>query len=465
MPNNSLKEVYSVSDLVNEMRRLMERSYPQICIEGEISSLSKPASGHLYFTLKDDQSNLRCAMFRNRVNSNRYQARAGDLVRVWAKISVYSARGDLQCIVHHIEDAGEGVLQRQINELKEKLNAEGLFAHDRKQSIPTSPQCIGIITSATGAAIQDVLTTLERRSPTSNVIIYPAQVQGVDAVGSINAALQDAIKHNQCDVLLLTRGGGSMEDLWAFNDEHLVRAVFACPIPVMSAVGHEVDFTILDLVADSRAPTPTAAAELLSSDQNHLVQNIKTLGMRIESAFRRKLQNDSQTVDLWFSKLTHPKEQLQHQTNAISNLATRLIQLKIHQLRSQTSDFKAHCERLLRQHPHKLVKENRIQLQNLSKVLYKTQKATVNTKKQLLTSFAEQLQLVSPLATLSRGYAIAKINHHDIVRSASSVALGDTVNIQLNQGQIDCKVINTSPLNDIVIKSTKKHTPSKRKTA
>ena len=307
---NKATSIYQVSDLLNEMRRLMEASYAEIWIEGELSSLSTPASGHLYFSLKDQQSQLRCAMFRNRASTSKYNPKVGDLVRVRAKISVYTARGDLQCIVQYIEEAGEGLLQRRFEELKTKLKAQGLFEPAHKQPLPSFAEHIGIITSPTGAAIKDVISTLQRRCPAIPVIIYPAVVQGQSAAASIIEAIRNARQHGQCDVLVLTRGGGSLEDLWCFNDENLANEIFDCPIPIISGVGHEVDFTIADLVSDLRAPTPTAAAEILSPDTNQLQSQLRSLWLRLSNSGHRYLQQSGQNVDHSFQQLVHPKQQL-----------------------------------------------------------------------------------------------------------------------------------------------------------
>ena len=305
---NRNTNVYQVSQLSEEMRRLMETSYPEIWIEGELSSLSTPASGHLYFSLKDERSQLRCAMFKGRAGISRYRPKVGDLVRVRAKISVYTARGDLQCIVQHMEEAGEGVLQRRFEELKEKLSNEGLFQQSHKQPLPFFPKRIGIVSSPTGAAVRDIISTLKRRCPGIPVTIYSAVVQGDTASNSIASAIRDAVQHQACDILLLSRGGGSLEDLWCFNHEDLAREIHRCPIPIVSGVGHEVDVTISDLVADLRAPTPTAAAELVSPDRDQLCNQLASLQFRLPRSLERLLQTKSQQVDCLLYTSPSPRD-------------------------------------------------------------------------------------------------------------------------------------------------------------
>lgn len=425
------------------MRQLMERSYPEIWIEGELSSLSTPASGHLYFSLKDENSQLRCAMFRNRASLSRYKAKVGDLVRVRAKISVYTARGDLQCIVQHIEEAGEGVLQRRFEELKQALNQQGLFDAGHKQALPLHPKRIGIITSPTGAAIQDVLTTLKRRSPATSVTIYPAVVQGESSANSLIEALQTAEQHGECDVLLITRGGGSLEDLWSFNSEPLARQIYACPMPVVSAVGHEIDVTICDLVADLRAPTPTAAAELMTQNQDEQLRAMSDLAQRLRFATQRELHQQGQNVDLSASKLSHPSQQLRYQKQAIDSLSTRLLRGAERQSQQLKQALNRQADSLVRNPVAQRLKAQRSDLTRTSHHFKRLMFAQVHGWQTSLSHQAEQLDLVSPLATLQRGFAVVMDNDKNIVRKASQLSSGDHVQISLAQGNIDCEVTAT----------------------
>src|SRR5690606_13200539 len=281
----------------SDIRHALERGFPALWVEGEISNLARPGSGHLYFSLKDAQAQVRCAMFRNRNMLLRFRPANGAQVLVRARISVYEARGEYQLLVEHMEEAGHGALQRAFEELKARLQAEGLFDAARKRSIPPSPRTIGIVTSPTGAAIRDILSTLRRRYPLARAIVYPSQVHGADAPAQLVRALGAAARRAGCDVLLRARGGGSLEDLAAFNDERVARAVVASPVPVICGVGHETDFSIADFVADLRAPTPTAAAALAAPHRRQQLQDAAALGGRIARAWRPRLDSPEPRVD------------------------------------------------------------------------------------------------------------------------------------------------------------------------
>ena len=435
---NQSQAVYQVSDLSNEMRRLMETSYPEIWIEGELSSLSTPASGHLYFSLKDAQSQLRCAMFKGRASINRYRPKIGDLVRVRAKISVYTARGDLQCLVQHIEEAGEGLLQRRFEELKQSLNQQGLFNQSDKKPLPSFAKKIGLITSPSGAAVSDILSTLKRRCPSIPVTIYPAVVQGDTASQSIINALKDAVQHDQCDVLILSRGGGSLEDLWCFNDEQLAHAIYHCPIPIVSGVGHEIDVTIADLVSDLRAATPTAAAEIISPDIQQLSSNLKSLSFRLPRSMERVLQRLAQNVDNTGHQLVHPKQQLQIKRQTL-DIKTQQLQKSIMQkLKWQHHQLEQSQLRL--QAPTMMLSRKHSAISSLTQRLKRAQSHYFQGKTQGFTSLGDQLNLVSPLATLDRGFSIARNNDNTILRNANQVHKGESLNIQLNNGELTCKV-------------------------
>jgi exodeoxyribonuclease VII large subunit len=432
--------VYQVSQLTDEMRRLMEVSYPEIWIEGELSSLSTPASGHLYFSLKDERSQLRCAMFKGRASINSYRPKAGDLVRVRAKISVYSARGDLQCIVQHIEEAGEGLLQRRFEELKALLNQQGLFAQEHKQALPTFPKHIGIVTSPSGAAVRDIVSTLKRRCPGIPITIYPAVVQGDTGAKSIIKAIRDAVTHQQCDVLLLSRGGGSLEDLWCFNNEDVAREIYACPIPIISGVGHEVDVTISDLVADLRAPTPTAAAELVSPNTEQLVNQLESIKFRLPRSFERLIQRRAQQIDFTGRQLVHPKQQLKRNGDKLEQIASRLqINIKS-SVDKPTIVANNLIKRLSYQNPRKVVSAKMLSISTISQRLQRATISKLSMVQKSTQNLAGQLHLVSPLATLDRGFAIARDNQKEIVRSTHQLSANDKISIQLSDGQVDCDV-------------------------
>jgi len=434
--------IYQVGDLLNEMRRLMEASYPEIWIEGECSSLSTPASGHLYFTLKDDSSQLRCAMFRNRAGINRYKPRAGDLVRVRAKISVYTARGDLQCIVQHIEEAGEGLLQRRFEELKSALYQQGLFDQAHKQVIPSLPKRIALITSPTGAAVNDVISTLKRRCPGIPIILYPAVVQGDTASSSLISAINDVVTHNCCDVILLSRGGGSMEDLWCFNDEGLAHAIYNCPIPIISGVGHEVDVTISDLVADLRAPTPTAAAEIVSPDREQLLSKLNSLVYRLPRVIERNLQRSAQNVDNLARQLVHPRQQLREKREKLLQASKQLSNKMRSKLSWHDTALSQQHRRFKAQQPDKKVRAELTNTHLLGQRLQRAQTTVLMLKEQRMNSIGEQLHTVSPLATLQRGFSITQDKDNKIVRSVSTVEVGSNVKIKLSDGELDCDITN-----------------------
>jgi exodeoxyribonuclease VII large subunit len=290
------RDVYSVSRLNAEARRLLEASFREVWVEGEISNLSRPGSGHIYFTLKDDTAQVRCALFRQRRDVLALEPEAGARVLVRARVTLYENRGDFQLVVQHLEDAGEGALLRAFEQLKRKLESEGLFEPGRKRELPRFPRRVGIITSATGAAVRDVIATFRRRCPAVPLLIYPSAVQGAAAVPELLAALAAAQQRAECDALIVTRGGGSLEDLQAFNDESVARAIAAASIPIVSGVGHDIDFTISDFVADRRAPTPTAAAELLSPDAAEWISALAAVRRQICRNVRASLENGAQAT-------------------------------------------------------------------------------------------------------------------------------------------------------------------------
>ena len=433
--------VYQVSQLTDEMRRLMEVSYPEIWIEGELSSLSTPASGHLYFSLKDERSQLRCAMFKGRASISRYRPKAGDLVKVRAKISVYSARGDLQCIVQHIEEAGEGLLQRRFEELKASLNAQGLFDHSRKKNLPAFPKRIGVITSPSGAAVRDIVSTLNRRCPGIPVLVYPAVVQGDSAAQSLINAIRFANAEPSCDVLILSRGGGSLEDLWCFNHEEVAHEIFNSAIPVVSGVGHEVDVTIADLVADLRAPTPTAAAELVSPDAEQLMNQLTSIQHRLPLSFERIIQRCSQQVDLLGRQLVHPRQQLKSNRAELDQISSRLLR-SVHSHTSKSTVSTTNLiQRLAFQNPKKRIRSKNTETRLIAQRLRRATSTNLDRTRQSVEHLAGQLHLVSPLATLDRGFAIGRHHDGEILRSIDQVSAKDPISIQLNDGELDCSVI------------------------
>ena len=384
----------TVSQLNRRVKALLEKGIARLWIEGEISNIARPASGHLYFSLKDDSAQIRAAFFRQRQRGPTINLKNGDRVLVFGRVSLYEPRGDYQLIIEQVEPAGEGALKREYDKLKNKLAAEGLFDEDRKQALPELPQCVGVITSPSGAAIRDILTVLRRRFPAVPVTIYPAAVQGEAAPGELMAAMSDAVRRDEVDVLILGRGGGSLEDLWAFNNEQLARAIAECPIPIVSAVGHEVDFTIADFVADLRAPTPSGAAELVVPDRNDWLRTVNRLARRVARLGQRSLEDHAQELDY---------------------LARRLM------AHSPTASVARHGDRL----------------QQLRGRLGSGMRQRMTGAGHRMQLAMRALHSVSPLATLDRGYAIVMDADSGVVlTSAAKVKGGSDIRAKLSSGEL-----------------------------
>ena len=384
----------TVSQLNRQAKSMLEQGLGRLWVEGEISNIARPASGHVYFTLKDNSAQVRAAFFRQRQRGPVLNFKDGDQVLAYGRVSLYEARGDYQLIVEQIEFAGEGALKRQFEVLKKKLGAEGLFDADRKQDLPEFPTRIGVITSPSGAAIRDIISVLGRRFPSIPLVIYPAAVQGEAAPAELQAALAAAVRRADCDVLLLSRGGGSLEDLMAFNDEQLARDIAACPIPIISAVGHEVDFTIADFVADVRAPTPSGAAEIVVPDRNDWLRTLNSLANRIVRLGRRSLEDLGQSLD-WLSR--------------------RLVQ----------SSPAANLER------------SATRLKDLTRRLSGAAQNSVARMKHRLQLAVRGLNSVSPLATLERGYAIVEnATTGKVLLKSSDATPGDDIRARLADGEL-----------------------------
>lgn len=439
---NRQPHVFVVSELLSEIKRLLETSYREIWLEGELSSLSQPASGHVYFSLKDDKAQIRCAMFRGRASISQYKPKEGDRVKVRVKVTVYEARGDMQLLVQHMEAAGEGLLKRRFEELKQALLEQGLFNQAHKKSLPAFPKQVGIITSASGAAVKDIITTFKRRCRGIPLLIYPAVVQGDSAPKSLLQALNNAIQHAQCDVLIITRGGGSLEDLWCFNNEELARAIHQCPIPIVSAVGHEIDFTICDFVSDLRAPTPTAAAEILSPDTQQLNQQLTTLFQRLQNSTLRKNQKHAQQVDWLYKRLVHPKQSIQNKINKLGQFKTRLSSNVAQRLKTEKNKINQFITLLQSNNPRRKLVLQKEQTQQLSRRLQQSQKNRFSNKQIQYKNIGLRLNTVSPLATLDRGFSIVRNNQESIIRSATDIKSKEKLHIRFAKGAADCEVIN-----------------------
>lgn len=435
------REVYTVSRLNREVRDILELSFPLLWVEGEVSNLSRPASGHWYFSLKDEATQVRCAMFRQ---SNRYLSFApenGMHVIVRARVSLYEGRGEFQLVVEHMEEAGDGALRRAFEALLRRLQQEGLFTPERKRPLPSLPRCLGVITSPTGAAIRDILTVLGRRFPAIPVLIYPVPVQGSGAAERIAHAVQLASRRRECDVLILARGGGSLEDLQAFNTEVVARALYECSIPVITGIGHEIDFTVADFAADCRAPTPSAAAERVSPDQAEWQQRLADTEARLIAHTVRHLGRKREQL-LWLDK------RLQHPGRTLLNLSQRLDELERRLHRAAHSLLLRKRARLVelaaqvRRHtPLPRLREHQAHHQHLSLRLTQAMHVRLERAGQRLAGLARSLEAVSPLSTLGRGYAIVeRLPDRTVVYSADQVSLGDQVEARLSRGRLVCHI-------------------------
>jgi exodeoxyribonuclease VII large subunit len=436
------RDVYTPSRLNREARTMLERGFSALWIEGEMSNLSRPSSGHWYFSIKDDTAQLRCAMFRQRNLLARFSPRDGQLVLLRGRVSLYEPRGDYQFLVDHIEEAGEGALRRQFEVLKAKLAAEGLFALERKKPLPRLPRRIGVISSPTGAAIRDVLHILRRRFCSVPVLLYPVAVQGAAAAPQIVAAIQRASVRAECDVLILARGGGSLEDLWAFNEESVARAIAACSIPIISGIGHEVDFTIADFVADQRAPTPSGAAELAAPDCNEWLRHLAVHSRRLMSALRRSLTNRSNQLTWLQRRLAqrHPGIELRQRAQRLDELEqrlTRLLQQQIRHRRALVAQQAAHLR-----HVSPVVRlsavKGRLQMSRAS-LEAALHRQLQHLRSQLRVAVGT-LDAISPLATLQRGYAIVTDAQGHVVTDARGLTIGQTIQARLAIGRVQARV-------------------------
>lgn len=435
----------TVSQLNRRARQLLETHLPLVWVEGEISNFSRPGSGHWYLTLKDEHAQVRCAMFRNRNNLVRFAPENGSHVMIHCRVSIYEGRGDFQLIIEHMEEAGYGALQRQFDELKQRLSQEGLFSEEYKLPLPSLPKRIGLITSPTGAAIKDILSILKRRFPAIPVTLYPSVVQGktaakmlADQIARANSMATDS--EQRCDVLLLSRGGGSIEDLWAFNEEMLARAIYNSDIPIVSAIGHETDFTIADFVADYRAATPSAAAEILSPDGQQLLANFKGYEQLLTDTILQRINANNQQVDYLNRRLRHPGEKLTHQQTQLKSLELRLKQAVLANLNEQRHRIDSLKSKINQNHPSQQLDSLQLQIKTLKQRIVGGMKNLMNQKQQRWKNSVQLLNTVSPLNTLQRGYAIVLDNNQHVVRSVSDKKPGDQVSTKLMDGSLLCTI-------------------------
>lgn len=443
----SERTVYSVGELARAARVLLEDHFQVLWVEGEVSNFRRPASGHWYFTLKDSDAQLRCAMFAGRNRVHRSEPRDGDRVLVRGRLSLYEPRGDFQFIAEHLEPAGAGALRAAFEALKTRLSAEGLFAAERKRPLPAIPRRLAIISSASAAALRDVLHVIERRFPALDVILLPVSVQGDAAAEEIITALR-RVGRIEADAVLLTRGGGSLEDLWTFNLESVARAIAACPIPVVSAIGHQTDFTIADFVADLRAPTPSAGAELLTPDRVDMSARINVTTARLTRALLGHLHGLGQHTRHLRARLVSPRTRLEQQMQRADELAERLTRAVTRQRRDAGRRLQTQGRRLLRAHPATRIPPAEAALDRLRARLDAALARGDERRGTRLATAVRALSALSPLATLSRGYAILTdpANRQlTAVTSVASIVTGQSLRAHLLDGTLTVSVQSLEP--------------------
>ena len=442
------RDVFTVSRLNREVQLLLSTHFPLLWVEGEISNLARPKSGHLYFTLKDPSAQVRCAMFRNRNMYLDFPPENGDQVLIRARIGLYELRGEYQLTVEHMERAGSGALQQAFEALKRRLAAEGLFDEARKRPLPAYPGRVCIVTSPTGAAIRDILSVLRRRFPALPLLIYPVPVQGAEAVPAIVEALDQANRRRECDVVILARGGGSLEDLWAFNDERVARAIARSELPVISGIGHEIDFSIADFAADRRAPTPSAAAELLTPDIRETLAGLSQLRSRLHEHMRTTLEAYAQRLAWLEGRLRrqHPVQRVLQYTQRLDEIEQRLSIALRWLVADRSRRLSALHARIQRQSPALRITEARHRAAQLEARLYGAIRIAIERRHHQCDRLAQALKAYSPQATLERGYAIVlRERDQHIVHSHEDVAPGEAVSIRLARDLLKGQITGWAP--------------------
>ena len=439
------KEIISVGELNRSAKAILESNFSSVSVLGEISNLAQPSSGHIYFTLKDEEGSIRCAMFKNQKMRMNFNPKDGDQCVLKGQVSLYTARGDYQLIVRHMQPAGIGNLMQKFEELKQKLDKEGLFDPLKKQEIPFPPKHIGVITSASTAALQDVITTIKRRAPATKVSLSPAIVQGDAAPKSIIEALDLILLFNDTatepiDTVVLTRGGGSIEDLWAFNNEDLAREIYDFPIPLISGVGHEIDFTIADFVSDMRAPTPTAAAELVTEFQFQFEDRLKEIKLGLLNGFENLLQNKKQKLDLIESNLKTPQVTLNEQKQAIRNIELRLTQSYEKSFLKSKQNLELLDQLLTEKNPFKSIRDLFEKISFISKDMIKNITYIFEKKSKNIENINSNLNAFSPLAVLDRGYAIVQNVEGKAITNSKELQDGELVKTRLSSGSFESEI-------------------------
>ncbi len=441
----SQQEVLTVSQLNQRARHLLEDVFPAVVVEGEISNLARPASGHLYFTLKDAGAQIRCAFFRQNAVRSRQQVENGIKVRLTGRLSIYEGRGDYQLIVSQMEAAGEGALRAAYEALKQQLLQEGLFAAEHKQPLPRHPRRIGLVTSPSGAVIRDIISVFARRAPHIDLVLVPTAVQGKEATAQIVHALQLADQAG-FDAIILARGGGSLEDLWCFNEEAVARCLARVQTPLISAIGHETDTSISDFVADVRAPTPTAAAELLSPDRQQLLMTLQEQKQRLARRMAELLQNRQLQLDAQHKRIRHPRERIEQRMQRLDELQLRLRRALEQQLQQARWQLQQQQQLLDSASPVLRLQLAQQNLQQLRQHLQQGVQTQLQQHQHSLQQLVRSLQLVSPLATLDRGYAILTDHtSNKVIQSAQQAIAGQQLTARLADGSLQVKITAVQP--------------------
>ena len=438
---DNTQEIISVSEINKRAKSILEENFPFVWIQGEVSNFFSAASGHWYFSLKDETSEIRCAMFTNKNHHITFEPKDGDHLVLNGTLSIFEGRGQYQIIVEHIELAGEGALLKAFEELKKKLQLEGLFDDSIKRQLPAYPKNIAVVTSPDGAVIQDIINVLDRRSPFLDLTVVPTLVQGEKAAPLICDALNKVGKLKKVDVVILARGGGSIEDLWAFNNEEVARAIVNCPTPIISAVGHETDFTISDFVSDLRAPTPSIAAEIISQPYSELIETLEGYQNYISRSVISQIDLQRTQITNLIKRIRHPGDKLREISQKLDYVETALIQNINQEISFKKNGLNLKDLSLQQNSPQNKIKETKVYLQNASKDLLKALKLEIERKSTVLAEIVATLQAVSPLSVLSRGYSIISTEPDGkILSSSNQVEIGQTISAILSKGSIKAEI-------------------------
>ena len=435
-PFENQEHIYTISELNDEVASTLSQTFGVIWIEGEISNLMKSAAGHVYFSLKDQSASVRCAMFRMQNQSLDFSLKDGTQILARAKVGLYKQRGEFQLIVEFAEESGEGLLRQKFELLKQELLKEGLFNDEHKLPLPELPESIGLITSPKGAAVQDMLKTIKRRYPLVNVIVYPTPVQGKDATKKIASAIDNANARGECEVLIIARGGGSLEDLWCFNEELVARSIFNSQIPVITGIGHETDFTIADLVSDLRAPTPTAAAEIALPSLNEIMDQLNRFIFDISQLTDRRItdfKHQLRSVSLRM-QASHPHAKLQLNLQKLDLIDEKMRQLPMMQLMDLKNIFKISFSKLLSSNPKNKIETEKQNLEINNMALLNAMTAAIERKRNRFSILTTQLESASPLQLLNRGYAVVTNKDGQSIKTVKDIKAGVTVRTKLSDG-------------------------------